>query len=374
MPFIVFVVANHSYGEVQKHAVALCKHHKILGYKTALVVGEAHGLDKTIADNLVELRSLIRGSGLNAAFVCLKGIFQLCSLLRSLKKDHGDFVLHTVGPRAGIMGRFAGFLAGIKKRVHSIYGFAFHKNQGSIASSFSYMLELLCAPLTSHFICSSVHDMKMGIKKLPGFSNKHSLIRASIGDVHGIIPAHQTRPFPGIHEPFVFGTATQLSAHTNVIDLLRAFEYAFHHNQHIRLEIVGDGPLRSVVQQWTVRHHLDHVVKLHGWHGEITPFIAKWHAYVSVLTHVGLPLSCIEARCAKLPIIGYDNGGIREIVFHGVNGFVHAEHDWLSLAKSMLSVSTDDLLHMTLQRYPDNFSEFEMTNTQERFQNIYRSL
>lgn len=374
IPFIIFVVANHSYGEVQKHAVALCKHHRFLGYKIALIVGEAHGLDSHVADQIIELKSLARGSGLNAGFTCIQGILQLSAVLRSLKKEHENIVLHTVGPRAGIMGRLAGFLAGIKKRVHSIYGFAFHKNQGSVASFFSCMLEMICAPLTSHFICVSNNDVKVGTKKLPGFAEKYSLIRPTVVDVDSIMPAYQTKAFPCVHDTFVFGTSTQLSTHTNIMDLLKSFEYAYQHNQHIRLEIVGEGPLRSIVEQWIVRHHLDNAIELHGWHPEITPFIKNWHAYVSVLTHVGLPLSCIEARCARLPIVGYDTGGIRDIVFHGVNGFIHTENDWLSLAKSMLSISMDDLLHITLQRYPDNLVEFEMTNVHKKFQNIYMSL
>lgn len=376
MPFIIFVVANHSYGEVQKHAVALCKQHRLLGYKIALIVGEADGLDDTIADQIIELKSLARGVGLNAATKCMQSIFQLRGLLCSLKNQHVQegVVLHTVGPRAGILGRLAGFLAGVKKRVHSIYGFAFHKNQGGVASFFSCMLEMICAPLTSHFICASNSDVKIGAKKLPGFNEKYSLIRPVVIGLDQMIPAYQTKGFPCVHDIFVFGTSTQLSTHTNIMDLLKAFEYTYQHNQHVRLEIVGEGPLRSVVEQWLVRHHLDHVVELHGWHSEITPFIKRWHAYISVLTHVGLPLSCIEARCAKLPIVGYDTGGIRDIVFHGVNGFIHAENDWLSLAKSMLSISMDDLLHMTLQRYPDNLSEFEMTNVHKKFQNIYMSL
>jgi glycosyltransferase involved in cell wall biosynthesis len=374
MPFIIFVVANHSYGEVQKHAVALCKQHRLLGYTIALVVGEANGLDNAVADQIIELNSLARGAGLNAGFKCIKSVFQLSALLRSLKKEQGDVVLHTVGPRAGIIGRFAGFLAGVKKRVHSIYGFAFHKNQGSLASFFSCMLEMICAPLTSHFICASNSDVKIGAKKLPGFTEKYSLIRPMIAGVDHVVPACKVPAFPCVHESFVFGTSTQLPTHTNIMDLLKAFEYAYQHNQHIRLEIVGEGPLRLIVEQWIVRHHLDHVIELHGWHPEITSFIKRWHAYVSVLTHVGLPISCIEARCAKLPIVGYDTGGIRDIVFHGVNGFIHRENDWLSLAKSMLSISMDDLLHMTLQRYPDNFIDFEMTNVHKKFQNIYMSL
>jgi hypothetical protein len=45
----------------------------------------------------------------------------LVSKLRALKKQYPDIIVHTHSTKAGLMGRWAAFFAGIKKRVHTIW-------------------------------------------------------------------------------------------------------------------------------------------------------------------------------------------------------------------------------------------------------------
>ncbi len=375
-PAVVYIITKLELGGAQKVCLALFKELQKRNGIVYLITGNEGELVDQVKDlpNVFLLKSLKREVRFFSLFSEVKTFFSMMRILRNLKKKHADIVVHTHGSKAGALGRFAAFFAGIKKRVHTIHGFPFHGHMSFPVWFALYSIEVLCAPLTTHYICVSNADVQTGIKKVPFFKEKFSLIRAAVDIEHFFIPARQTSAFPDRGKPFIFGTIACFKKQKNIFDTLKAFQHAHEQNRYVRLEIIGDGRLRPAIEIWIKEHNLHSVVTLHGWQHDVKPFLNSWHAFVLTSLWEGLPCALIEARLSKLPILCYDTGGVRDVIYHGVNGFVYPQYEWKQLARGMLSLASDELLFIALRHYPDNLTDFGLTTMIHKHEQLYSVL
>ncbi len=299
----------------------------------------------------------------------LRAFLELICTLRTLRNKQGATLVHTHSTKAGILGRWAAFFAGIPYIVHTIHGYSFHNHQNYITWLMHYLCEWITTYITSHFICVSSVDAETGLRLLPRFVKKYSVIRAAV-DIP-IIPAQKTEMVDK-KGPFVFGTIACFKPQKNLIDLLQAFAVVHHRNQHARLEIIGDGELRPEITSWIAEHDLEEAVILHGWQPHIIPIISRWHAFVLSSLWEGLPCSIIEARLFHLPILSYDTGGIKDVIFHNRNGLLFKPKDWQSLSNAMYELTHNRILYHSLQLYQDDLHEFQQEYMIHKHAQLYK--
>jgi glycosyltransferase involved in cell wall biosynthesis len=253
------------------------------------------------------------------------------------------------------MGRWAAWLAGIPKRIHTVHGFGFHEHQSWIPWIIHYSCELFTSFVTTHYICVSSHDIQTGIRRFPRFKNRHSLIRAAVDWEPFFKPAYTTT-LP--RDRFIFGTVACFKPQKNLFDLLYAFKKVYDQKPHVRLEIIGDGILRPEIESWITRNNLSDVITLHGWQHTVAPYLHTWDAFVLSSLWEGLPCAVVEARLCHLPVLAYNTGGIKDIIFHEKNGLLYPQKEWYNLADGMLTVARDANYAHKLQNYTDNLTEF----------------
>ena len=127
-PHIVYILTKLELGGAQKVCLALMQHLAIKNVSTSLITG-AEGVLVSEAkkfDSVYFLPSFKREVSLSAIGNELKTLWALIKLLKQLKKQHGTIIVHTHSTKAGIIGRWASFFAGITIRVHTIHGYGFH--------------------------------------------------------------------------------------------------------------------------------------------------------------------------------------------------------------------------------------------------------
>ena len=90
----------------------------------------------------------------------------------------------------------------------------------------------------------------------------------------------------------------------------------------VHLVIVGDGPLRSELEEIVKQKELSDTVTITGYVENIEPYYAVSDVFVSSSSSEGLPPTHIEAMAAGLPIVSTDIPGVREIVTDGRTGFL----------------------------------------------------
>lgn len=353
---VLYIITKLELGGAQK--VCLSLFHGLTQHdaNTFILSGSEGILTKEVENNpnAILLDSLKREVSYKFVWHEIKNFFMLIKKIHALKKEHLNLIVHTHSTKAGIVGRWAAFFAGVKQRVHTVHGFAFHEHQPKLKWWLLYIPEWVTSFVTTHFVCVSSADVETGIKLFPRFAKKHSIIRAAVG-WEQFTAATRTTAFP--HENFVFGTIACFKPQKNMFDLLQAFAYVHAKHPATKLEIIGDGEQRPAIEAWIAARNLQDVIILHGWQDTVAPFMFNWNSFVLSSLWEGLPCAVIEARLLKLPVIAYNTGGIRDVIVHGKNGFL-CKQTWQDLAQEMLNVAINKTLYASMNQYPDALEPF----------------
>jgi glycosyltransferase involved in cell wall biosynthesis len=152
---------------------------------------------------------------------------------------------------------------------------------------------------------------------------------------------------------------------------LQAFKNVHTLYPESKLEIIGDGQMRPAIEAWITHNKLTEIVILHGWQEHVAPLMKQWDCFVLSSLWEGLPCAIVEARLLKLPVISYDTGGIKDIIFHGQNGLLIPQKDVERLAHAMERIINDKDLHAAFSSYNDNLSDFDNNIMIQNHQDLY---
>ncbi|HSW73820.1 MAG TPA: glycosyltransferase [Candidatus Limnocylindria bacterium] len=358
---VVYIITKLELGGAQKVCLSLFKGFANNTITTTLISGNDGILSDSVRTlpHTILLDTLTREVTGNHIIKEIRCFITLVQELKKLRQQHPKLIVHTHSTKAGILGRWAAWCAGITTRIHTVHGFAFHEYQPRLKWLIIYIAELLTNCITTHFVCVSSADVKTGIRLLPGFSHKHSIIRAAVDSRHFFKPATPLGHPESSPQPFIFGTIACFKPQKNLFDLMRAFNSVYQKNPHVRLEVVGDGQLRPALEQWIEKHHLTDVITLHGWQHDVAPFMQRWHAFTLSSLWEGLPCAVIEARFLQLPVICYNTGGIHDVIIDGVNGRLVPKGQWQQLAHALLEISKNTTLYNGLRSHVDTLADFD---------------
>lgn len=360
MKHIVYIITKLELGGAQKVCLSLMHELPKQGVSTSLITGAQGVLLEKVCDtpNIFFLKNMRREIGFKNIVKEVRVFIELWSLLKKMKKKYPELIVHTHSTKAGLLGRWAAFFARIPTRVHTIHGFAFHEHQAWFSWLCIYACELITSLITTRFVCVSDKDRLTGLRLFPFFKNKAVIIRASIEDKTFsccVSVPHKKRDSKKL---FIIGTIACFKPQKNLFDLLQAFKMVYHQYDNARLEIIGDGSLRSEIECWIKKNNLAHVITLHGWQNNVAPFLQCWDLFCLSSLWEGLPCAIIEARLCKLPVVAYDTGGISEVILHGKNGFLAPQKNYHVLATHIMQLIEDGNLYQKFADYPDNLVSF----------------
>ncbi|MBM3893558.1 glycosyltransferase family 4 protein [Candidatus Dependentiae bacterium] len=375
---IVYIITKLELGGAQKVCLALAKGVANVMH-TALISGTEGVLVPSTQElkNVYLLPSMQRDVRILGLLDEVKNFIILRNTLRRLKKAHPELIVHTHSTKAGIIGRWAALFAGVKHRVHTIHGYGFHDHLSRAAWLMRFIPEYLTSLITTHFVCVSEHDQQTGIKWLPGFAKKNSLIRAAVDYEKFYTPAFL--PSYRTEKPFVIGTISCMKPQKNIFDLLQAFHTVYqtvqrHHLPAPRLEIIGDGEQRSQIEAWIAQRELQDHIRLLGWQAEVQQFLKQWDLFALSSLWEGLPCAIIEARLSHLPIIAYNVGGIAEVVRNGHNGYLVTPGDKNALAEKMIHLALHPSIQQALAAKNDDLIDFDNKSMVKKHTTLYKSL
>lgn len=373
---VLYIITKLELGGAQKVCLSLFEGVHEQGIQSFLLSSADGKLVNTVIDNprAILLPALKREIALGALWQEFRCFITMITTIRRLKKEHPELIIHTHSTKAGIMGRWAAFFAGVKQRIHTVHGYAFHDHQSRLSWWLIYLTELMTSFVTTHFVCVSSADVKTGIKLFPRFAKKHSIIRAAVDWQQFYKAARTALPKSEVTQPFIVGTVACFKPQKNLFDLLQAIEKIYITDQRIRLEIIGDGELRPQIETWLKEHNLSHIVTLHGWQDKVAPLMLNWHAFALSSLWEGLPCAIVEARLLKLPVISYTTGGIADVIDHGTNGLLCAQKEWTTLADSILQLMHNTTLYTQLQTHSDDLEDFKNSSMVLEHCSLYKTL
>ena len=108
------------------------------------------------------------------------------------------------------------------------------------------------------------------------------------------------------------------------------------------LLMVGDGPDLGEATRLARTLDVADSVEFLGEQEQIVPLLSASDLFILPSLQESFGLAALEAMACEVPVVASRVGGLPEVIEHGVSGFLHAADDLDGMARSALSVLTDE--------------------------------
>lgn len=165
----------------------------------------------------------------------------------------------------------------------------------------------------------------------------------------------------------------EFTARKNHLLLLNAWREVVRQVPEATLLLVGDGALRDRVASRVEEMNLTDSVRLLGFRPDVPQLLALAEAATLTSKHEGLPRVIMEAMAAGKPVVATDVRGNRDLVRHGVNGFLVPLGDSGALARHLVMLLKDPALAQEMgERGREMVKPYALENVLKEMAEIYR--
>jgi glycosyltransferase involved in cell wall biosynthesis len=324
--------------------------------------------------NFVLVPELVRPVHPFKDFIALR---KLEKILREQKPD----LVHTHSGKAGILGRLAAKRARVPIIIHHIHGPSFGKFQSAPANFIFTAAEKYAARATNHFFVSANAMTRIYLAAGIGKNSMFTRIFSGFNvqpflAVKNDLALREKLKIPG--DAFVIGKIARLFKLKGHDDLLRAFAKILPQVPNARLLFVGDGSLRTQLENRAREMNLSGKVIFAG----LVPpnEVARYVGIMDCVTHLSsreaLSRALPQALAAAKPIVAYDFDGADEICLENETGFLVRTGEIETVVDKILLIAKNPELREKFgargQNFVrENFSVEKMVNDQY---NIYLKL
>jgi glycosyltransferase involved in cell wall biosynthesis len=294
-------------------------------------------------------------------------------LWRILRRERFD-VLHTHNPKPGLYGRIVGRLAGVPIIVNTVHGLYATEDDHVLKRLLVYGLEAIADRFSDAELVLSSEDFALLTKW--GISRRGSTRLLGSGvDLARFDPDRFTqedrrryRRRLGIEEPHVVvGIVARLVAEKGYPELFTAASLL---GQGYTILAIGpEEPDKSdALPSSLLREAASRGVRFVGMRPDVDELYAAMDIFVLPSRREGIPLSAMEAAAMGLPVVATDIRGCREVVEHGLNGFLVPAGDPHALAEAIRKLGDEPALRQMMgraarDRARDRFDERQVVRT-----------
>lgn len=280
----------------------------------------------------------------------LAAALEALTLIRRIRPH----LLHAHSSKAGVIGRVAARVAGVKS-VFTAHGWAFTEGVHPTRKHLALGLERVAARLGDAVICVSYQDLDLALRYRV-VKRERALV------VWNGVPDTVERAHPGLEPPRLVMVA-RFSPQKDHELLLRSL--AGLQDLSWTLDLLGDGPLLPRMKALARELGLENRVRFWGRRLDVATVLAEAQVFVLTSRWEGLPLTILEAMRAGLPVVASDVGGVREAVVDGLTGFLVPRGDVSHLRERLGVLLTDPKLRVQMgmaarKRYEEHFTAERM--------------
>ncbi|RWO63336.1 glycosyltransferase family 4 protein [Mesorhizobium sp.] len=373
---IAHVITRLINGGADENTVHSCNWAAQGGHDVVLLHGEA--VDREIVAKVDPRVELIGVPGLTRSISPVSDKKALLALTRTFRALHADIV-HTHTSKAGILGRFAAWAAGVPAIVHGVHIVPF-VNVG-VAERFVYLaLEKLAAPVTSAFISVSEGVRDLYLSAGVGHPDKHYVVHSGfdLDRFRNARPPDDWRDLLRL---------TPDAPHPPVLLMIAAFEQRKRHAEFLELFVkiaarlpdtvlvlAGDGPLRSIAELQVNRLGLQRRVVFAGYRDDPERLIALADLCLLCSMREGLPRVLMQYLAGGKPCVACDLPGLREVLRPGTNSVITPPDDLSAMADATAALLEDreKLACLAQGAAATDLSNWDANRMGKRIDSIYR--
>jgi glycosyltransferase involved in cell wall biosynthesis len=316
---ITELVDSLEIGGAERMAADLAQGLQRRGHTVSVVCLRRSGpVAECLRDANIEVVTLEKGEGLS-----LSALRKLSAYLEHKQVD----VVHTHNPLTHHYGTVAGRRMGVPVVVNTFHGpsnlTGFGRTQAIFEASclLSDRVVACCQAVDAH-LRRITFVAKRKLSVIPNGISLEKFTRIPARTQNGKI---------------VFGTVGRLVPVKDHINLLEAFAEVCSQEPDVQLELLGDGPLYSALQQRADGLGIASRVILHRASLDAEKFLARLDVFVLCSRSEGLPLSLLEAMAAALPVVATSVGAVPELVHGARCGWLCPSAQPAALASAMLN-------------------------------------
>jgi glycosyltransferase involved in cell wall biosynthesis len=305
----------------------------------------------------------------------LRALFRITRFLRRHRYD----VVHTHTLKAGIIGRWAAWLARVPIVVHTAHGWAFTREEPALIHWLNVQLERICARLCQAIVVVAERDRAPALALRIGTPRQFHLIRSGI-EIEAYRDVALTRDAArariGIPaDAFVVGTVGRLVRAKSPVELFQAFEHVARRHPRAHLVYVGDGPMRVDVEDAAGRVGLRDRVHVLGIRRDVPELLRAFDALALASRWEGLPRVFPQAMAAGLPIVATRVAGAPEAITPDENGWLVEIGDMEGMGRRLNALADDPGLAQRMgDRGRARVEEFSARRMVDGLAELYSSL
>ncbi len=323
---IIRVIARLNIGGPAIHTCLLTKYLSNENYSSLLISGELSegegDMSYLLGDsesNHIHIPTLQREI---SPLADLKSIIKLYKIFRKEKPD----IVHTHTAKAGMVGRFAAFLAGVPVRIHTYHGHVFSGYFSRIKTLIFIWIEKLLAFLSTRIIVISEKQKSDICNKYKIASEKKvSLIPLGFDlENFSSIESNKNHWRKKFNIPddapiiAIIGRLTAIKNHQLFLDIAKEINKKISSAHYL---IIGDGELYSEIQKKVIELELGANVHFTGWVKELSLLYSDIDILTLTSSNEGTPVAIIEAMFYHIPVVSTKVGGVPDLINNGENGF-----------------------------------------------------
>jgi glycosyltransferase involved in cell wall biosynthesis len=310
-PRILQVVTKADLGGAQVHVLDLLRGFRD-DFEMVLATGEegyctdqarSLGIDCHILPSLVQRIDPISD---------VKALGEAIKLIRAIRPD----LVHCHTTKAGLVGRLAARLAKVPA-VFTAHTWCFSEGTSLAWRALGRPAETFAALCSKKIITVSEANRTAAITRKIARADKFITVHNGGAETN-----HRARPGSGSPPRIVM--VARFAAQKNQLLLVEAVAKL---KRPAILTLIGDGPLRSQVEQAAAACPAHIKVEFLGQRRDIPELLAQADLFVLSTNWEGFPISILEAMRAGLPVISTDVNGVREAVDDGETGLLVSPRD-----------------------------------------------
>jgi len=322
-PLVVHVIHELGTGGLENGLINIINRTPVDRYRHAIVcLTKTGSFESRLTNPDVTVVSLHRRSGQDFSLY-----WKLWKILFRMKPA----VVHTRNLSA-LEAQIPAFFQPGVKTVHGVHGRDVFDLEGK-SKKYNLMRKMI-RPLVGRYISVS-QDLRRWLISVIGVPQERVVQIYNGVDQSLFMPGE--KPIGVVPEgflagdPIVVGTVGRLAEVKDQTTLIRAFAAVSGSlSQDVlppRLIIVGDGPLRSRLEQLVAELGIDRYTWITGDRSDIPDILRLFDLFVLPSLGEGISNTILEAMATGLPIVATNVGGTPELVEHGVNGYLAESGD-----------------------------------------------
>lgn len=376
---IARIITRMDLGGAQQTVLYLAQHLSQDLFEQILITGEggqcSAELSSIPAIKRYILPDLSRHVGLGSLVADLRTIIRIRRILRHEMPE----IAHTHTPKAGILGRWAAWLSGTPRIVHTFHGFGFSEFHPSWVRKLYVWIERLTGLITTRFVAVSERNRLKGEQYRIFARADCDLIRSGI-DFSALRNASIDKSKKKLE--------LDLAPSDRIVGIVAGFKppKALHHfvtvakrvsdrRTGIKFLMVGDGELRDQLEEQIRELQLKSVVKMVGWRRDVPELLRIFDVFLLTSLWEGLPRVLVEAITVGVPVVAPDVDGIAEVIRNGENGYLVSPGDTASMAQRVIELLENEGLRRQMARAAKGLvQEFSAGKMIEDYTRLYLAL